>query len=267
MNNTTYFTWSVHPLCLCWQGLQVRWYSLFLCLGWIMAFLCFDRQTAHLQLSPYRDQMKVFFFLFFLVGARMGLLLETKRHFACFDLFSLEEGGLVGQAGGLFALGGAVLGHFTYQPAGVSLFLLLDWISLSLLPCLVFTRLGNFFNHEVLGLKTTSCLGIIFKYAEYPRQIHPVHPVQLYEIFGYSLGYFLVQKITDKKSPQGMFFGRLCLTLGCIRFVLEFLKEDSERGFPSLGQWLSLVFICLGLLFQLRRKSLYKASCSSDKET
>ncbi len=151
----------------------------------------------------------------------------------------------------------------------------------------VFVRLGNFFNSEIVGKITDSEYGIRFlrdkfssadatnitgikdvnaaydalvnnpKFAEYLQQVPVKHPAQLYEavcyIFVFLILMFLYWK-TDYKLKHGLLFGIFLLLLWTVRFVIEFNKEsqggiESFLGMFSTGQWLSIPFMLVGLVF------------------
>ena len=92
----------------------------------------------------------------------------------------------------------------------------------------------------------------------------PRHPAQLYESFGYIflfiILYILYQKISIRQK-EGKLFGYFLIGLFSIRFIVEFVKESQggiETFLPGLstGQWLSIPFILIGIIFLLtdRRK-------------
>lgn len=98
------------------------------------------------------------------------------------------------------------------------------------------------------------------EFSEYLNQIPYRHPAQLYEgvayIFVFLILYFLYWK-TDKKNKSGYLFGLFLVLLWTIRFFVEFVKErqnelDQSMELLSIGQWLSIPFILIGLYFMFR---------------
>lgn len=93
----------------------------------------------------------------------------------------------------------------------------------------------------------------------------PRHPVQLYEVIwlGALLALFHSRLVNPNKRPDGALpRGRMMaiylVTYSAGRFVLEFWRDDSARGFLgalSTSQFLAIIFIILGLLldFHARR--------------
>lgn len=117
-------------------------------------------------------------------------------------------------------------------------------------------RLGNFFNSEIVGKRTTSSLGVIFKY-RFNDNV-PRHPAQLYEACGYLLigliSYLIFSQLFKKniyKQKTGFITGFYVAMIFVLRFFIEYVKE-SQNDFDShvlsalginMGQLLSIPFI------------------------
>ncbi len=158
----------------------------------------------------------------------------------------------------------------------------------------IFIRLGNFFNSEIVGIKTDSAMGIRFLRDEYGAReamqltqttsaqeayqaiatqpqfasllanVIPKHPAQLYEAVCYVFVFFILMFLywkTNARNKAGYLFGLFLILLWSIRFVVEFVKE-SQGGFEeypifnalSTGQWLSIPFIIIGIFFVVKAK-------------
>lgn len=90
----------------------------------------------------------------------------------------------------------------------------------------------------------------------------PVHPTQLYEA-ATGLGLLIVLLLLRRRqSFRGQIFLSFTFLYGVARFLLEFLRDDAERGEvpPSLpAQWLySLAFLGFGLAFAFGLARLVK---------
>ncbi|QLG46183.1 prolipoprotein diacylglyceryl transferase [Costertonia aggregata] len=159
-------------------------------------------------------------------------------------------------------------------------------------------RLGNFFNSEIVGTKVdesfifatrfirdgispgeamratkaktvNAAYDMIENNPNFSSLLETVdykHPSQLYEgvcyIFMFALLYFLYWK-TDKREKTGFLFGTFLVCLWTIRFFIEFLKErqnefDQSMELLSIGQWLSIPFILIGLYFMFRPSTAKK---------
>ncbi len=151
----------------------------------------------------------------------------------------------------------------------------------------IFVRIGNFFNSEIVGKVTQSDFGVKFirdkftpedvinitkiqnvnkaydaivndpQYAEYLQQVPMKHPAQLYEAFFYIFVFailWLMYWKTNFKEKHGLIFGFFLVLLWTVRFFVENVKEsqggiEDSLGLFSTGQWLSIPFIFVGVVF------------------
>lgn len=151
----------------------------------------------------------------------------------------------------------------------------------------IFVRIGNFFNSEIVGKVTNSGFGVRFvrdkfsaedamnitktdnvnqayhalvtdpQYAEYLQQVPLKHPAQLYEAFFYIFVFVILWLLywkTNYKEKHGLIFGFFLVLLWTVRFFVENVKEsqggiEESLGLFSTGQWLSIPFIFVGVVF------------------
>ena len=77
----------------------------------------------------------------------------------------------------------------------------------------------------------------------------PVHPTQLYELFG-SLAIFVFLWLYRKKlkyTGQGLAY--LLILYGILRFIIEIFRDDDRGGWLlSTSQWISIPLIVLGII-------------------
>ncbi len=153
-------------------------------------------------------------------------------------------------------------------------------------------RLGNFFNSEIVGKETSESFVFATRFvrdaispsqavsitgektvnaafdalvnnsqfAAYLDKVPFKHPAQLYEgvayIFVFLILYYFYWK-TDKKDKPGFLLGTFFVLLWGVRFFVEFVKErqnnlDESMELFSIGQWLSIPFVLIGLYFMFR---------------
>jgi phosphatidylglycerol:prolipoprotein diacylglycerol transferase len=83
----------------------------------------------------------------------------------------------------------------------------------------------------------------------------PVHPTQLYEsLLGFAL-FFFALAIWRHRRFRGQALLALTVLYGVGRFLLEIVRDDSQRGIYfglSTSQWISLALVPLGLVLYLR---------------
>lgn len=123
-------------------------------------------------------------------------------------------------------------------------------------------RLGNFINGELWGRVTDP--NLIPWAMVFPQSGSDLarHPSQLYQFMGEGLLLFAILFwLSGRRQPRGMLSAVFLLGYGCLRFLAEFGREpDAFLGLLafggqadavvalSMGQWLSLPMIALGLI-------------------
>jgi prolipoprotein diacylglyceryltransferase len=125
-------------------------------------------------------------------------------------------------------------------------------------------RLGNFINQEIVGRPSTLPWAVIFAHPADGSEALARHPVQLYEAIFY-FAVFLLTIFSWKKFfaliHPGRLLGSFLIVVFAFRFFVEFCKVEQsyylmQASFLTMGQYLSLPFIALGmyLLFRQRKK-------------
>jgi len=128
-----------------------------------------------------------------------------------------------------------------------------------------FIRLANLMNSEIIGMPTTKPWGFIFAQVD----SLPRHPAQLYEAISYLLMFGLLYYLYLSKRLRignGLFFGLSLVLIFTARFFIEFIKERQvafeESMKLDMGQWLSLPFILIGIVFIIYGLSKKKKNCT-----
>src|SRR5438477_846855 len=168
-------------------------------------------------------------------------------------VFEIWKGGL-GVWGGILL--GTIAGAIVIRRSGNSVRLFMDAVAPGLLLAQGIGRLGNWFNQELYGKRTTLPWGLEIDQAHAPRdQVafiggHRVlfHPTFLYELIWDVLGVLLLLWIARRYriKPPGLF--ALYVSYYCFgRFFEELLRIDPAHHFfhLRLNAWVSIfVFIC-----------------------
>ena len=89
----------------------------------------------------------------------------------------------------------------------------------------------------------------------------PVHPTQLYELFG-ALAIFAFLWATRKKvAYTGQKIAFFLMSYAVLRFVIEFWRDDDRGGvWLSTSQWISIPMFALGLGLVIRGRGATKAA-------
>jgi phosphatidylglycerol:prolipoprotein diacylglycerol transferase len=277
----------------------IRFYSLMFViafgLGWYIMKNIYDRENESIEKL---DSLFIWTVLATLIGARLGHVLFYDWDYYRNNLLEIflpfrfspqfEFTGFQGLASHGAAIS-IIIAMYYYSKTILQrpLLWILDRIVIPVTCGAIFVRLGNFFNSEIIGEKTTSMFGIRFirdqfsprdavnatqiqnpndaynaiatnpDFANLLQQVPAKHPAQLYEafcyIFVFAILFFLYWK-TETKEKSGFLFGLFLVLLFSVRMVVESVKEsqggfESALGLLSTGQWLSIPFILIGAYF------------------
>ena len=248
-----------------WGPLELHWYGLL----FAGAFLIGIRMTAWMFRREGRPPQEVDRLLLYVlagtvVGARLGHCLFYDPGYYLqhpLEILQVWKGGLASHGGAL----GVFLALYLYARAhpNVSYLWLLDRLAVPASLAGAMIRLGNFFNSEIVGKPWDGPWAIVFERVD----AIPRHPVQLYEAIAYAFIFAMLLLVylrsTGQRSavrsaslPAGMLFGLYLVTIFSARILLEFFKTPQasyEAHFKfSVGQWLSVPFVLLGLVFLAR---------------
>jgi len=137
---------------------------------------------------------------------------------------------------------------------------LVDRVVITVAFAAIFIRIGNFFNHEIVGAVAENIPWAV-KFAHHSDQL-PRHPAQLYESICYLFTFLFLYKMYQSKGPKipyGKIFGWFMILIFGSRFLIEFLKAEqnaNDEGILqsvglNIGQLLSIPMIIVGLIILL----------------
>ncbi|MGB1103646.1 MAG: prolipoprotein diacylglyceryl transferase [Crocinitomicaceae bacterium] len=236
------------------------WYGLMWALGFIVGFRIMERMLRREQQpKDLMDKVLIYTLLGGILGARFGHVFfydwaEYKDN--PIDMLKIWEGGLASHGG---AIGIIIASWFLARKIeGKHLTWLLDRLVVPTALAGFLIRLGNLFNHEIVGKPTGTDYGFKFlrhdipdwqaiqatgtdnlhdafgKIANEPQfaylleQIPNRHPAQLYEAICYlvifGLMFFLYWR-TTARDLKGFLLGTFFATIFGARLVIEYFKE------------------------------------------
>jgi len=118
-------------------------------------------------------------------------------------------------------------------------------------------RLGNFINGELWGRVCDPSLPWAMVFPQ-SGSLVPRHPSQLYQagLEGVLL-FVLLWIYAGKARPRGAVSGAFLLGYGVFRFIAEYFRSPDDGIFGlsevvSMGQWLSLPMVILGVVLLIR---------------
>lgn len=96
----------------------------------------------------------------------------------------------------------------------------------------------------------------------------PVHPTQLYELFG-ALIIFIYLWFTRKKVLYaGQKIATFLISYGILRFIIEIWRDDDRGGvLLSTSQWISIPMVILGIILVIHGRKKLKTKNETDENT
>lgn len=242
--------------------LRVRWYGVMYLIGFLVGrFLA--RHLAKIRYLKMRaelvDDFLIYLFIGMLIGARLLYMAvyyqpAPGEEFHWYTPFAVWEGGL--------AFHGAVIGMVLAcalfgRIHKVPLWNLSDTLALAGSQGIIWGRIGNFINSELVGRETNSFMAMQFPVRDFEGNIlgytSPRHPSQLYQAFCEGLLPFLIIWILKPKIRHQGVLGGIWLCLYAVaRFIVEFFREkDAQLDYymgMTMGQVLCAIMFVAGLI-------------------
>jgi phosphatidylglycerol---prolipoprotein diacylglyceryl transferase len=250
------------PVAVSLGPLAVRWYGLMYLAGFV-AFLWLGRRRAasqpwHGMTAQDLDDLLFYGVLGVIAGGRLGqVLFYEPSYYAAhpLEILAVWKGGMSFHGGFLGVL--AAMALFA-RKRGRSFFEVTDFIA-PLVPLgLGAGRIGNFINGELWGRIASPELpwAMVFPQVD----MAPRHPSQLYQagLEGVAL-FVLLWWFSRRQRPVGQVSGLFLVGYGAFRFAAEYFREPDAGIFGlsymvSMGQWLSLPMIVVGVALIVRGK-------------
>lgn len=248
-----YINWQPSPEIFDLGFIAPRWYGLLFAAGFVLGYYLMKyivkREGAKLEF----DTCLMYLFIGTLAGARLGHCLFYEPEIYLHNplaILKIWEGGLASHGAGIGMFIALWLFIRKYKTDTLWLF---DRLVIMIALGGFFIRMGNLMNSEIVGRPTNVPWGFVFRNLgeDFPR-----HPAQLYESLAYlSMGLLMLWLFFRTKAAtyKGLLFGLGMVLIFAFRFFIEFTKDvqvDFERSMTlDMGQWLSIPFVVLGLIF------------------
>jgi phosphatidylglycerol:prolipoprotein diacylglycerol transferase len=258
----TYIHPGFDPVAIHLGNFGIHWYGLMYLIGF-MAFLWLGKWRARKQAWRAWEPEMVDDAMFFgalgvILGGRFGYVVFYQAAYFIehpLEIFAVWQGGMSFHGGFLGVLIAMVFFSRKYQKSWMNI---MDFVA-PLVPIgLGAGRMGNFINGELWGRATHTDWGMVFPKVDTLAR----HPSQLYEFVLEGILLFTILWLySNKKRPVGTVSALFLIGYGSFRFLAEFTREpDANLGILSLGmsmgQWLSLPMVVLGLgLFVMAKRS------------
>jgi len=242
---------------------MLRWYSLAYLAGIMLGYWLMLRmiRSAGAPLAQrHVDDLFFYCTLGIILGGRLGYatFYDTDLWVHPAELLKLWNGGMSFHGG----LTGTVLAIAWVAWRNKLNFLrICDYISVVVPFGMLFGRLANFVNGELWGRIAGEGVAWAMVFPEAGPL--PRHPSQLYEaaLEGALMALIMLPLFwkTRARFRPGLLVGTFATGISCARFFVEFFREPdaqlsefAARTGLSMGQWLTLPLIALGLFFVIR---------------
>ena len=248
------------PIAFSIGPLAVRWYGLMYLVGFV-AFLVLGKLRARDgwrgMSSTDVDDLLFYGVIGVILGGRLGYVLFYKpMHYLDnpLEILMIWKGGMASHGG---IIGVAVAMWLFARVRSKSFLTVADFV-MPLVPLgLAAGRFGNFINGELWGRvadPATWPWAMVFPGA---RDGLARHPSQLYQFALEGLALFVLLWLVSRKQRRpGVIGAWFLIGYGVLRFIAEFAREPDEfLGLLalklSMGQWLSLPMIALGVVLMV----------------
>lgn len=251
-----YIDWRIRPEIFEIAGYPIRYYSLMFGIAFFLGYYIIERifKFEKKNLEDL-DALLLTMFLSTVIGARLGHCLFYDFHYYFIEhpleIIQVWKGGLASHGAAI----GILLGLYLFQRKHphYSYLWVVDRIVIVVALAGVFIRIGNFFNHEIVGIVNyDSPFSVLFRHASPDESGDPRIPIQLFEAFSYLILFLILLLMYVKKNvrlPDGLLLG--VFLVGCFgaRIVNEIWKDSPITMFGMKnGQLLSVPLVLIGIV-------------------
>jgi phosphatidylglycerol:prolipoprotein diacylglycerol transferase len=248
------------PIAVSLGPLAIRWYGLMYLVGFVLFIVLGRQRAARFPALGFTaqslDDLLFYGVLGVVIGGRLGQVVFYDPGYYLqhpLEIVEVWKGGMSFHGGFLGVLVAmAIYGRKT----GRTFFEVTDFIA-PLVPLgLAAGRLGNFINGELWGRVADPALPWAMIFPQVDNL--PRHPSQLYQFAGEGLALFLMLWwYSATPRPRAAVSGVFLIGYGVFRFLAEYFREPDPGIFGwsytiSMGQWLSLPMVVIGIVLLLR---------------
>lgn len=250
--------WNFDPIALQIGPVALRWYGLLFVGGFFVGQRILARIFRNEGVPETKaDALLMYALIGAVVGARIVHCLFYEPDYYLSNplaILRIWEGGLASHGG---VIGVVLAMWMASRRLQLPFAWLVDRMAIPSALVAVFIRTANFLNSEIVGNPTGGDWGVVFEAVD----ALPRHPAQLYEAVGYLLTFFVLRaayKRIGADTPHGVLLGWMLVLVFGVRILVEIVKTPQaayEAGqLISVGQWLSVPFVILGIVLLARAR-------------
>ena len=258
-------------------GYEVRWYSLLILIGVIIAYFLIKTESNRFQLKgEFVFNLMFWTIIFGIVGARLYYVLFNLSYYKdnLSEIVKVWNGGLAIHGGLIAGLLIIVLYCNKYK---VNTKKVLDIVVPAVILGQAIGRWGNFFNGEAFGgiveYKTLVNMKFIPQFVIDNMYINEAYhlPMFYFESLFCLLGFIIMLIIRRRKYiKNGQVFGFYLIWYGILRFFIEIFRTDALMiGNIKVAQLVSIIMVLIGIYInasQIRKPKLDDLYNSVEKD-
>ena len=250
------------PVAIAVGPVAIHWYGLMYLIAFAQFWWLGKWRIEHGRVTGWTvealDDLVFYGVLGVILGGRLGQVLFYEPGYYLAhpaEILAVWKGGMSFHGG---MLGVFVAMLFIARKYGRRWLEVTDFIA-PLVPLgLAAGRLGNFINGELWGRPADPSLPWAMTFPQVDAL--PRHPSQLYQMAGEGIIFFvLLWLYAQKPRPVGTVSGMFMIGYGLFRFGAEYFRTPDAGIFGlsytiSMGQWLSLPMIAIGVALLIRSR-------------
>lgn len=253
----------LNPVFFSLGSLEIRYYSLAYILGAVLGLLYVRYLNKNRPISSvpkvnkqFYDDLLFYILIGIILGGRLGYVIFYGFPYYLINplkIFYIWEGGMSFHG----ALIGALLSIWRIAKKYKLTYLkITDMVAPAIPIGLFLGRIANFINAELVGKPTNMPWGVIFPGENFAR-----HPSQIYEASLEGILLFIILYLLWHKKYYnylGVITGWALVIYSLSRIFVELFRQPEIYILPflSMGQFLSLPMLILGMYLVLRKKEI-----------
>ncbi|MBI2847587.1 MAG: prolipoprotein diacylglyceryl transferase [Chloroflexi bacterium] len=266
---------NIDPVIFHFGGFELRWYSLAIIVGIVVATLLAVREAKRKGIEA--DQiysLALWVVVGGVVGARLFHVIDQWSYYASnpAQILQFQRGGL--------AIWGAVAGGMIAtvvfsKMKSLSLGRLVDAMTPGLLTAQIIGRFGCIVNGDAYGGLTNLPWAFIYIHpgALIPERLfgQPTHPYPLYEIIWNGLALLLIWRLRGVFKQDGLLFLSYLPVYALGRFLLTFVREENITLWGmQQAQVVALLILIISiavLVYRLRRPAAVPVAAQKEADS
>lgn len=250
----------MHPILFSIGGINIYTYGVFIASAFFLGIGLAVKEAKREGIDPQKI-LDISFYLLVaaIIGSRIFYVIINMRYFIGnpVEIIKIWEGGLVFYGGFIFAI---IVATYLFKKNNMPIWKTADLFAPSIPIGQMVGRLGCFFAGCCYGKPTTLPWGVTFSEPGSLAKLDvPLHPTQLYSSLNGLIIFFILIIIRRYKRFDGQLIWTYLLLYPIGRFIIEFFRNDAERGFfldtsLSTSQVISVILFIIAIIMLIRLK-------------